>query len=174
MDIARPSNLRQKRIRRAVYGVVALSFVGLITLGVSRLKPAAPSVDRATVWIDTVKRGPMLRQVRGLGTLVPEDIRWIPATTSRARRTDRVRPGTVVDAGSVILELSNPQLEQELQDAALKLKAAEATLTNLRVQLERHARPAGARPPASRPTTRRPRCRWKPTNSWRTRAWFRT
>jgi HlyD family secretion protein len=81
MDIARPSNVRQKRIRRAVYVAVGLAVVALITLGLSRLKPAAPSVERATVWIDTVKRGPLLREVRGLGTLVPEDIRWIPATT---------------------------------------------------------------------------------------------
>jgi HlyD family secretion protein len=136
MDIARPSNLRQKRIRRAVYGVVALSLVGLITLGVSRLKPAAPSVERATVWIDTVKRGPMLRDERGIGTLVPEDIRWIPATTVGRVERITIRPGSVVAAGSVILELSNPQLEQELQDAVLKLKAAEASLTNLRVQLQ--------------------------------------
>src|SRR6476659_3422601 len=136
MDIARPSNLRQKRIRRAVYGVVALSLVGLITLGVSRLKPAAPSVERATVWIDTVKRGPMLRDERGIGTLVPEDIRWIPATTVGRVERSAIRPGSVVAAGSVILELSNPQLEQELQDAVLKLKAAEASLTNLRVQLQ--------------------------------------
>jgi HlyD family secretion protein len=136
MDIARPSNLRQKRIRRAAYGVVALSFVGLITLGVSRLKPAAPGVERAAVWIDTVKRGPMLRDERGIGTLVPEDIRWIPATTVGRVERIALRPGTVVAAGSVILELSNPQLEQELQDAALKLKAAEASLTNLRVQLQ--------------------------------------
>jgi len=136
MDIARPSNLRQKRIRRAVYGVVALSLVGLITLGVSKLKPAAPSVERATVWIDTVKRGPMLRDERGIGTLVPEDIRWIPATTVGRVERITIRPGTVVAAGSVILELSNPQLEQELQDAVLKLKAAEASLTNLRVQLQ--------------------------------------
>jgi HlyD family secretion protein len=136
MDIARPSNLRQKRIRRAVYGVVALSVVGLITLGVSRLKPAAPGVERATVWIDTVKRGPMLRDERGIGTLVPEDIRWIPATTVGRVERITLRPGTVVAAGSVILELSNPQLDQELQDAVLKLKAAEASLTNLRVQLQ--------------------------------------
>ena len=136
MDIARPSNLRQKRIRRAVYGVVALSLVGLITLGVSRLKPAAPSVERATVWIDTVRRGPMLRDERGIGTLVPEDIRWIPATTVGRVERIAIRPGSVVAAGSVILELSNPQLEQELQDAVLKLKAAEASLTNLRVQLQ--------------------------------------
>jgi HlyD family secretion protein len=115
---------------------VALSFVGLITLGVSRLKPAAPGVERAAVWIDTVKRGPMLRDERGIGTLVPEDIRWIPATTVGRVERIALRPGTVVAAGSVILELSNPQLEQELQDAALKLKAAEASLTNLRVQLQ--------------------------------------
>jgi HlyD family secretion protein len=81
MDVARPSNRRQKRIRRAIYAIIGLAVVGLITLGLSRLKPAAPSVERATVWIDTVKRGPLLREVRGLGTLVPEDIRWIPATT---------------------------------------------------------------------------------------------
>jgi HlyD family secretion protein len=136
MDIARPSNLRQKRIRRTVYGVAALSLVGLITLGVSRLKPAAPGVERATVWIDTVKRGPMLRDERGIGTLVPEDIRWIPATTVGRIERITIRPGTVVAAGSIILELSNPQLEQELQDAGLKLKAAEASLTNLRVQLQ--------------------------------------
>ena len=136
MDIARPSNLRQKRIRRAAYGVVGLTVVLLISLGVSRLKPAAPGVDRGTLWIDTVKRGPMLRDERGIGTLVPEDIRWIPATT--VGRVERIvlRPGTEVTAGSVILELSNPQLEQELQDATLKLAGAEASLSNLRVQLQ--------------------------------------
>ena len=136
MDIARPSNLRQKRIRRTAYGVASLAVVLLITLGVSRLKPAAPGVERTTVWIDTVKRGPMLRDERGIGALVPEDIRWIPATT--VGRVDRIvlRPGKAVTAGSVILELSNPQLEQELVDAGLKLKAAEASLANLRVQLQ--------------------------------------
>jgi HlyD family secretion protein len=136
MDIARPSNLRQKRIRRAVYGTVGLTVVLLISLGVSRLKPAAPGVDRGTLWIDTVKRGPMLRDERGIGTLVPEDIRWIPATT--VGRVERIvlRPGTEVIAGSIILELSNPQLEQELQDATLKLAGAEASLSNLRVQLQ--------------------------------------
>ena len=136
MDIARPSNVRRVRLRRAAYAVVGLLVVGLITLGLSRLKPAAPGVDHATVWIDTVKRGPMLRQVRGLGTLVPEDVRWIPATT--IGRVERIilRPGTTVEARTPILELSNPTLEQEAQDAALKLKAAEAALANLRVQLE--------------------------------------
>src|ERR1700731_3587057 len=113
MDIPRPSFARQKRIRRAIYGTAAVLAVLLITLGLSRLKPAAPSVERATVWIDTVKRGPLLRDVRGLGTLVPEDIRWIPATTQG--RVDRilVHPGTSVKADSVLLELVNPQLDQE-------------------------------------------------------------
>src|SRR5258706_13556797 len=122
MDIARPSNVRQKRIKRALYGVAALVIIALITVGLSRLKPAAPSVERATVWIDTVKRGPMLRQVRGLGTLVPEDLRWIPATTQGRVERVLLRPGTSVRADSVILELSNPSLEREAQDAVLKLK----------------------------------------------------
>src|SRR5262252_152852 len=136
MDIARPSNKRQKRIRRAVYGIIALAVVALTTVGLLKLKPAAPSVDRGTVWVDTVRRGPMVRQVRGLGTLVPEDIRWIPATT--VGRVERIvlRPGINVDARTVILELSNPQLEQELQDATLKLKGAEANLANLKVTVQ--------------------------------------
>ena len=87
VDIARsPSVIRKKKIRRIIYGAVALLAIIVITVGVSRLKPAAPSVDRATVWVDTVKRGQMLRQVRGSGTLVPEDIRWISATTAGPRR----------------------------------------------------------------------------------------
>src|SRR5436189_999687 len=127
MDIARPSNLRQKRIRQALYLVTGLVLVGLITLGLSRLKPAAPSVDAATVWRDTVKRGPMVRQVRGLGTLVPEDIRWIPSTTQGRVERINLRPGTLVRANDVILELTNPQLEQEMHDVELKVKASEAT-----------------------------------------------
>jgi len=135
MDIARPDQTRRKRIRRTVYGVSALTVILLITVGVSRLKPAAQGVERATVWIDSVKRGPMLRDVRGQGTLVPEDIRWIPATTEGRVERIVLRPGTTVTPGSVILELSNPQLDQELQDAVLKLKGAEASLTSLRVQV---------------------------------------
>jgi HlyD family secretion protein len=136
MDIARPSNARQKRIRRIVYAVTSLIVLLLITLGLSRLKPAAPTVEAATVWKDSVKRGPMLRQVRGLGTLVPEDIRWIPATTQGRVETISLRPGTAVNPDSVILELTNPQLDQELQDAELKVKSAEASLANLKVQLQ--------------------------------------
>jgi HlyD family secretion protein len=136
MDIARPSNLRKKRIKQAIYATVALVSVLLITLGLNRLKPAAPTVEAATVWRDTVRRGPMLRQVRGLGTLVPEDIRWIPARTQG--RVDRIVlwPGTSVKADSIILELSNPELEQEMQEADLKVKSAEASLASLRVQLQ--------------------------------------
>jgi HlyD family secretion protein len=136
MDIARPSNARRKRIKQVAYAGVGLVAVLLITLGLSKLKPAAPSVEGATVWRDAVKRGPMLRQVRGLGTLVPEDIRWIPATTQGRVVKIILRPGTSVTANSVILELSNPQLDQELQDADLKVKASQATLENLRVQVQ--------------------------------------
>ena len=136
MDIARPSNARQKRIRQVLYITGGLAVVGLITLGLSRLKPAAPTVEMAVVWPDTVKRGPMVRQERGLGTLVPEDIRWIPATTQGRVERIVLRPGAQVKADSVILELSNPQLDQQLQDAELKLKAADATLANLRVTVQ--------------------------------------
>ena len=107
MDFIRPANGKH-RIRRAAYGVCGVGVLLLVTLGLSRLKPAAPSVDRATVWIDTVKLGPMVRQVRGIRTLVPEDIRWIPATTVGRVERVRLRPGTTVNAESVILELSNP------------------------------------------------------------------
>jgi HlyD family secretion protein len=112
-----------------------LLVVALISVGLSRLKPAAPTVEGSTVWEDVVKRGPMLRQVRGLGTLVPEDIRWIPATTQGRVERIILRPGTQVTPEDVILELSNPQLEQELLDAQLKLQSAEASLANLRVQV---------------------------------------
>ena len=136
VDIARPSNLRRKRIKQATFAFIALAAVGGITLGLSRLKPAAPTVEAGTVWRDTVKRGTIPRNVRGLGTLVPEDIRWIPATTQG--RVDKIvlRPGTQVTADSIILELTNPTLEQELQDAELKLKSAQAGLENLRVQMQ--------------------------------------
>src|SRR5215468_2626883 len=111
MDIARPSNVKKKRIRQALYGGVALLVVVLVSFGLSKLKPAAPTVERAVVWPDTVKRGDMTRQVRGLGTLTPEDIRWIPATTQGRVERIVLRPGTTVTADSVILELTNDQLE---------------------------------------------------------------
>src|SRR3979490_1792200 len=137
MDIARPSNARKKRIRQAIYTGVALLAVAPVSFGLSRLKPAAPTVERAVVWPDTVKRGPMVRQVRGLGTLTPEDIRWIPATTQGRVEKIILRPGASVKANDVILELTNPTLEQQLQDATLKLQASEAGLANTKVQLNK-------------------------------------
>src|SRR5882672_6562262 len=136
MDIARPSNAKKKRIKQAIYAGVGLLAVVLVSVGLSRLKPAAPTVERAVVWPAKVERGPMVRQVRGLGTLTPEDIRWIPATTQGRVERIILRPGTQVKADSVILELTNPTLEQQLQDAELKLAAAEAGLANLKVQLQ--------------------------------------
>ena len=137
MDIARPHIAKQKRRRRILFasgGVLALI---VITVALSHLKPAVPSVDRSTVWVDTVKRGPMLREVRGLGTLVPEEIRWIPANTEGRVEKIVVRPGTQVKADTVILELSSPELEQAAHDAESKLKAAEAEFTTLQAKLQR-------------------------------------
>ena len=135
MDIARPSGAKDRRRRRLIYGGVGIVLIALVSLGISRLKPASPTVERSTVWVDTVKRGPMLRQVRGLGTLVPEEIRWIPAATEG--RVDRilVLPGAALKPDTALLELSNPQLQQEALDAEWKLKAAEADYKNLEMQL---------------------------------------
>jgi HlyD family secretion protein len=135
MDIQRPSNARAKNIRRSAFGTVALLLVGGVTYGLSRLRPAAPSVDRATIWPDEVKRGPMLREVRGLGTLIPEDIRWIAAQTDS--RVDRwvLRPGAIVKPDSIIMELSDPTLQREALDAEFLLKGAEAEYANLQVQV---------------------------------------
>src|SRR6267143_1179785 len=136
MDIQRPSNARAKKIRRIVYGTVALVLVGGVTYGLSKLRPAAPSVDRATIWPDEVKRGPMVRDVRGLGTLVPEDIRWIPAQTDSRVERWVLRPGAVVKPDSIIMELSDPTLQREALDAEFQLKGAEADYANLKVQVD--------------------------------------
>lgn len=136
MDIARPSQARSRRIKRIIYTGVGLVVLVLVTVGLSRLKPAAPGVPRATVWIDAVKRGDLLRQVRGTGSLVPEEVRWIPASTDGRVEKVILHPGTTVTADAVILELSNPELQTAAQDAELQLRAAEAQSTSLRVQLE--------------------------------------
>ena len=137
MDVPRAGVAAKKRKRRVI--IIAASALGLIliTIGISRLKPAVPSVDRSTVWIDTVKRGPMVRQVRGLGTLVPEDIRWIPANTEGSVEKILIWPGTKVEPGNVILELTSPELEQSAHDAELQAKAAEAELATMRATLQR-------------------------------------
>jgi HlyD family secretion protein len=136
MDIQRPSNARAKKIRRIAYGTVALLLLGGVTYGLSKLRPAAPSVDKATIWPDEVKRGPMLVERRGLGTLVPEDIRWIAAQTDS--RVDRwvLRPGAIVKPNSIIMELSDPTLQQTALDAEFQLKGAEADYANLKVQVD--------------------------------------
>src|SRR3954471_24608567 len=123
MDIARPELKRQKRRRQIIWAGVAIVLLVAATLGVSRLKPAAPSVERGTVWTDTVKRGPMLRQVRGLGTLVPEEILFIAAQTDG--RVDRiaVRPGAEVSPNTVLIELSNPELVLAANDAEWQVKS---------------------------------------------------
>src|SRR5271155_4300162 len=135
MDIQRPSNARAKKIRRIAYGTVALMLIGGVTYGLSKLKPAAPYVDPGTVWSDTVKRGPMVREVRGLGTLVPEDIRWIAAQTDSRVERWVLRPGAIVKPDSVIMELSDPTLSQTALDAELQWKGAQADYENLRVQV---------------------------------------
>lgn len=136
MDIPRKSAARQRLIKRIVYIVLALILITVTTVVLSKLKPAAPSVEKATVLIDTVKRGPMLRSVRGLGTLVPEEIRWIPASTEGRVERRVVEVGTAVKPDTVLLELSNPELQQAALDAEMQVKAAEARLTDLKVQLE--------------------------------------
>ena len=136
MDIQRPSQAGRKRLIRFAYAGGGLLAILVITLGLSRLKPAAPSVERGSVWIDTVRRGPMLRQVRGLGTLVPEEARWIPALSEGRVEKILVMPGTSVKRDTVVLELSNPELDLEALDTAWQLKAAEAEAVNLKVRLE--------------------------------------
>ncbi len=136
MDIPRPSIARQKRIRRIIYAVAGAAVILLTSVGLSRLKPAAPEVDRATVWIDTVKRGPLLIEVRGLGTLVPQEIQWIPATTEGQVIQRLVLPGTAVKKDTVILILGNPEAEQAAVSAEWQLKQAQAQYNSLKAQLD--------------------------------------
>ena len=137
MDVPRPHVAKQKRKRRII--IIAASIFGLIlvTFLLSRLKPAVPSVDRSTVWIDTVKRGPMVRQVRGLGILVPEEIRWIAAITEGRVEKIIVRPGARVEPDTILLELTSPEVEQAARDAESQYKAVEAELITLRASLQR-------------------------------------
>ncbi len=137
MDVPRAGVAKKKRQKRIItIGIVVLALIAA-TFGLSRLKPAVPSVDRSTVWIDTVKRGPMVRQVRGLGTLVPEEIRWIAARTEA--RVDKIviRPGAHVEPDTLLLELTSPEVEQAALDAVSQYIAAEAELTTLRATLQR-------------------------------------
>jgi HlyD family secretion protein len=138
MDIARPEFKQQKRRRQILWAAVCVVCLGAVTIGVSRLKPAAPEVERSTVWTDTVKRGPMLRQVRGLGSLIPsqEFTRQIPAESEATVVRIRMLPGSQVKPDTFLLDMSNPQVEQAAVDANLQLKAAEAEYQSLRVKLQ--------------------------------------
>ena len=136
MDIARPEDKRRKRLRRLLYAGGGLLLAALVTTALARLKPAVPSVDRSTVWTDTVKRGPMLLEVRGLGTLVPETTWTVPAATDGRVAKRYLLPGTAVKANTVILELTNPQLTQETLDAEYQLKGAQASLEQTKAQLQ--------------------------------------
>ena len=136
MDIRREDLIRQRRTRRIIYIVAGLLAIGSVTFGVSRLKPAAPSVDKATVWVDTVKRGPMLLEVRGLGSLVPEDILVVSAPVDGRVARRLLLPGSPVKADTVLMELTNPEQEQATLDAEWQLKAAEAQYNTTKAQLD--------------------------------------
>jgi HlyD family secretion protein len=136
MDVPRKSARRNKIIRRTVVILMLCIAVPLITYGLNRLKPAAPPVDRSSVLLDQVKRGPMLRNVRGIGTLIPEEILWIPAQTEGRVEKLVLRPGADVTPNSVILEMSNPELSLAMLDTEWQIKIAEATLRDLKVKLE--------------------------------------
>ena len=137
MDIARsPAIAKQKKIRRVIFGVAALLVGVLVTVGLAQLKPAAPTVEAGTTWRDTAKRGPMLRQVRGPGTLVPEDIRWVTAATeATVERIVTLPSANIIKADTIILELRDERVLQELLDAELQLRGAEADLASLKVRL---------------------------------------
>ncbi len=137
MDIARPDLKRRKTRRQLLLAIAALLLFAAVGFAVTRLKPAAPSVDRGTVWTDTVKRGPMVRQVRGIGTLTPREdrLRLIPAETDATVVRLRVLPGARVQPDTVVMDLADPQLEQELLTAQLSLKAAQVEYTNLQAKL---------------------------------------
>jgi len=136
LDIARPDVKRKKRIRQAAYVLAALILIPLVTYALHTLKPAAPTVDKGVVWTDTVKRGSMLREVRGLGTLVPETIRLIPAATDGQVEERYLLPGVPVKANTAILLLQNPELQQAALDAEYQQRGAEAELNNLKAQLQ--------------------------------------
>ena len=136
MDIARPPSVaRQKKIRRTLFAVGALVLVVLVTVGLAQLQPAAPTVESGSFWPGQVRKGSMVRQVRGPGTLVPEDIRWIAASTDGRVERRLTLAGSKVEPDTVILELTDEQVVQEALDAEYQLRAAEANLASLNVRL---------------------------------------
>jgi len=137
MDIPRKNAARRKAIRWTVTVVIGVVVVGGISYGLTRLKPAAPGVDFSTLWPDTVRRGPMIREVHGLGTLVPEDTMLITAITDGRIQRILIKPGTPVRADSVVMILTSPELETQLLSAEFTLRAAQADVDNLKVTLQK-------------------------------------
>ncbi len=136
MDVQRKGVAKRKMIRRVIIAVVLIGAATGITLAVSRLQPALPTVEASTVWPDTVKRGPMLRQVHGLGSLVPEEVIWISSVTDGRIEKIYIQPGTMVKPDTVIMELSNPTLSEAMVAAEFDLKQAQANLQDLKVTLQ--------------------------------------
>ena len=136
MDVQRKGVKKRKVIRWIITSLVLLAAAGGIAYGVMHLQPALPSVEAGTVWPDTVKRGPMLRQVHGLGSLVPDEVNWISAETDGRVEKINILPGTTVNPGTVIMELSNPTLTEAMVGAEFDLKQAEANLADLNVTLQ--------------------------------------
>jgi HlyD family secretion protein len=139
MDVKREGVAKKKMIHRVLYLVVIAAAVALAAWRVGQLKPAVPVVEAATIWPDTVKRGPLVREVRGLGTLVPEDILWIQAAFDSQVSRIRARSGDDVKPNTVLLVLSNPQMEADAVDYEWQTKQAEANLADLRVKLQSQA-----------------------------------
>ncbi|HEX2091767.1 MAG TPA: HlyD family efflux transporter periplasmic adaptor subunit [Longimicrobiaceae bacterium] len=133
MDVPRQSTRKR---RRWLYAGAGIAVLALVTLALSRLDPAPPTVERATLWPDTVRRGEMVRQVRGPGTLVAEEVRWVSAVTQGRVERKLVQPGTAVTAGTVLVELSNPDVDRQALEAQRQLVAAQSELANLRATLQ--------------------------------------
>jgi HlyD family secretion protein len=136
MDIPREGQAKKRRIRNIIISIAVLALAGLATLGLSRLQPAAPVVEKETVWVDTVHRGSMLREVRGPGTLVPEDVRWISALVEGRVERIPALPGVTVQPTTVLLDLSNPEVEQTATEAESQVHAAQADYDDLKARLD--------------------------------------
>ena len=139
MDIVREDLSQKRKRKRILLAAAGVAVVLLITLGLSRLKPAAPTVEKSAVWMDTVKRGPMRREVRGPGSLVPESEGILQISASTDARIERllIQPGSTVAPTAILLEMSNPELQRDALDADWQLKAAQAEMTNTRVRLQK-------------------------------------
>jgi HlyD family secretion protein len=137
MDVIREGSHRSKRLRTIRRWAIVIATVATGALGLCHLKPSPPAIGRANAWIDTVRRGTLLIQLRGSGVLTPEDVRWVPATTDGRVERIYVQPGVAVTADEVLIEISNPELLQTARDAELQLRAADAELRNRQIQIER-------------------------------------